>query len=138
MIKKYLVEYRSLRKEIEDFECELRNDYQHDKVMGSSSQFPYTRRTFSVKGLKDNRRNDERLARLNALRLQKKKVDKFISEIPDRITKRIFILKYIEGENKRSWAEVAEEIGGGNTADGVRMCVNYYLKKQKNKYSLIW
>ena len=44
-------------------------------------------------------------------------VEKFIASIKDSHTRRIVELRVVEG---LSWREVAEEIGGGNTENGVK------------------
>lgn len=44
-------------------------------------------------------------------------VEKFISSIKDSHTRRIVELRVVEG---LSWKQVAEEIGGGNTENGVK------------------
>ncbi len=129
MNKKELSEYRYIVKEIERLENAVASEFEHSKVSGSHSEFPFTRRTFSVSGIRHSGKNAETLAQIKALKKQKAKVDRFISSIADRMTKRIFVLKYIQGERKPTWNEVADEIGGGNNGDNIRMSVNNYLKK---------
>lgn len=56
------------------------------------------------------------------------KVEEFIYSIPDEecVIRRIINLFVID---RMSWQEVAFAIGGGNTADSVRMMYERYLKK---------
>lgn len=51
---------------------------------------------------------------------------RYIENITDHTTYLIFRYRFIFDY---SWTKVAMEIGGGNTADSVRMQVNRYLKK---------
>lgn len=54
-------------------------------------------------------------------------VEKFIFGIEESRTRRIFTMRYIDGKN---WQEIATDMGGGNTADGVRMIANRYMLKK--------
>lgn len=51
---------------------------------------------------------------------------RYINDIPDSLTRQIFRLRYAE---RKTWQQVANEVGGGNTADNVRMIHNNYLAK---------
>lgn len=53
-------------------------------------------------------------------------VEKFIASIDDSRIRRIINLRFIEG---KSWNEVADNIGGGNTEDSVRMAFNRFMGK---------
>lgn len=53
---------------------------------------------------------------------------RFINGIPDSQLRTIFILRFI---SSKSWNEVADYIGGGNTEQGVCMRVLRYLKKSE-------
>lgn len=59
---------------------------------------------------------------------ERKRLEQYISEIPDSLTRLIFQLRFIDGF---SWVRVAFSIGGGNTEESVRKRVYRYLK-QKN------
>lgn len=52
--------------------------------------------------------------------------ERYIAQIPDGYTRRVFTLRFIDGY---SWLGVAMQIGGGNTADSVRMTVIRYINK---------
>lgn len=56
---------------------------------------------------------------------ERARLERWISEIPDSLTRQIFLLRFAECLN---WAQVAIRIGGGNTIDGVRQRVYRYLK----------
>lgn len=50
---------------------------------------------------------------------------RYIANIDDALTRRIFELRYISGQ---SWEQVAKSVGGGNTAEAVRKRHNRYLR----------
>ncbi len=58
-----------------------------------------------------------------------KKLNQFISRIEDSMLRQVVMLRFIQG---LSWVQVALHLGGGNSADGVRMMVKRYLKKYGN------
>lgn len=59
---------------------------------------------------------------------ERNRLERYISDIPDSITRQVFQLRFISG---LPWAQIALSIGGGNTEEGVRKRVYRYLK-QKN------
>ena len=54
------------------------------------------------------------------------RLNRYIANVQDSLTRQIMALRFVNG---MSWNQVAMCVGGGNTADGVRMLVNRYLKK---------
>jgi hypothetical protein len=50
-----------------------------------------------------------------------------IARIDDAYMRKIFQLRYMRG---MTWAKIALTIGGGNTADGVRIAHSRFLKKR--------
>ena len=52
------------------------------------------------------------------------RLNRYIGSIEDSLTRQILSLRYING---LSWQQVASSIGGGNTADGVRMLHNRFM-----------
>lgn len=59
---------------------------------------------------------------------ERNRLERYISDIPDSITRQVFHLRFVSG---LPWAQIALSIGGGNTEEGVRKRVYRYLK-QKN------
>ena len=55
---------------------------------------------------------------------ERNRLERYISDIPDSMTRQIFALRFING---LTWYQVAAHIGGGNTEDSVRMACNRYL-----------
>lgn len=69
----------------------------------------------------------------NIIRTKRKKcmdernsLERYIAEIPDSLTRQIFTLRFVEG---LSWHNVAFGVGGGNTADSVRMICRRYIEQ---------
>lgn len=56
---------------------------------------------------------------------ERNRLERYISDIPDSLTRQIFALRFING---LTWYQTAMHIGGGNTEDGVRQRVYRYLK----------
>lgn len=54
------------------------------------------------------------------------RLNRYIAAIPDSHIRQIFTLRHVNG---LTWRQVANQIGGGNTEDGVRMIHDRYLAK---------
>lgn len=52
-------------------------------------------------------------------------IHRYINDIPDSLTRQIFRLRYAEC---KTWQQVANEVGGGNTSSAVRMIHDRYLQ----------
>jgi hypothetical protein len=55
---------------------------------------------------------------------EKARLERWIDQIPDSLTRQIFRYRFAEG---MSWGDVAVQIGGGNTVDGVKKRCYRYL-----------
>lgn len=60
--------------------------------------------------------------------IERKRLERYISEIPDSLTRQIFTLRFING---LSWLQVAYSIGGNNTEQSVKMICYRYIKNSK-------
>lgn len=58
---------------------------------------------------------------------ERNRLERYIADIPDSLTRQIFTLRFING---LTWYQVAMHIGGGNTEDSVRMLCNRYLASE--------
>lgn len=65
---------------------------------------------------------DEQLAELET------QVEHFLSELADSRLRQMIEYRYIEG---MSWVQVADKMGGNNTADGCRMAVERFLRNKR-------
>lgn len=59
---------------------------------------------------------------------QARRINEYIIGIDDAQLRLIMYLRFIK---RMSWQQVANRIGGGNTADGVRMRCNRFLRQNK-------
>lgn len=105
-----------------------------DSVRGSSPYFPYLEHSIRIEGI-DYKGYSNRINRLQR-RLQGQleelmditdKAYEYIEGIDDSLIRQILTYRYING---LSWTQVAAHIGGGNTADSVRMAHNRFFQGQ--------
>lgn len=129
MTVKELKQYRSICREIVEKETEIKEHTVCDTVVGSSPEFPFVKHTITVGGVEHGEKYAETIAQIQRLKRQKRRIERFISSISDSQTRRIFEYKYIKGNYCPSWNAVALAVGGGNTADGVRMRALRYLRQ---------
>lgn len=115
-ITKLLKQYKDLCREIKELEnyikkLENRNvsDIVSDIVAGSNNEFPYQIVNFKIEGLAhtDKLRKVlvERKVKCEQLKI---KIEEFISDIPDSITRQVFQYRYIDG---LGWQVIAYRIG---------------------------
>ncbi|MEG1276260.1 MAG: hypothetical protein RSD27_11325 [Ruthenibacterium sp.] len=52
------------------------------------------------------------------------RLNRYIASVEDSLTRQVLSLRYVDG---LSWTAVAAHVGGGNTADSVRMAHNRFL-----------
>lgn len=107
-----------------------------DSVKGSMHEFPYAAQNFKIAGISHTvlehpgelKRQETILTerKANAERV-KTQVEAWLNTIPMRM-QRIVKMKYFE---KKTWGEVAKQIGRNATADGVRMEFDNFIKKIK-------
>lgn len=108
---------------------ESKNNIIKTTVRGSSPEFPYTERRYSVEGFDSNtlrklERKEQSLIKSRiALSEAKEEVENLMLELPPRIQR---IIKYKYFENM-TWEEVAVKIGRG-TGDSLRMEMKRFLK----------
>lgn len=136
MDKKKLSQLRYLNKEIELLKEQIDNlDYNitTDTVKGSDTEYPYISRNIKITGvdIQDYERKAKRLKRKLSRRVEElldllEEINEYIESIDDSLIRQIIILRYING---LTWDQVAAHIGGGNTADSVRMALNRFLKR---------
>lgn len=137
MTKEMLKQYRFCKKRIIELNKEIdklkRENTVQDTVHGSQKDFPYTMRTRVISGCPDIYDNSSEINRLYKERDRCKKtvyeISVFIHSIEDSIVRRALIMRYIEGDSPPKWDKIAIKIGGGNTADSIRMTVSRYIEK---------
>lgn len=57
---------------------------------------------------------------------ERNRLERYIAEIPDSLTRQIFQLRFIKG---LTWLQIAYSVGGNNTEASVKMVCYRYLKK---------
>ena len=61
---------------------------------------------------------------------ERNRLERYIADIPDSLTRQIFALRFING---MSWVRVAMHVGGNNTADSVRMTCKRFIDHENEK-----
>lgn len=107
-----------LRREIDILKEELANEepkMTHDKVKGSSTDFPYTLKNITITGL-DVSEYNKRLQRIRK-RLQNRieelselveRLTNYIDSVEDSEMRQILVLRYIKG---LKWYQIPEQLG---------------------------
>lgn len=141
MTRDRLDQYLALKKETALLEREIdllrerSAEVVTDVVSGSSSSYPYTRRTFSISGLcvKDLERLEGRMQRLRdrkqRISNEADEIDHFIDQVTDSQMRQILYLKYLRGF---SWRQVARQLGGRNTEEGVKKACYRFFEKMES------
>lgn len=70
--------------------------------------------------------------KLAEIQMQRRKIMDFISAIDDSLIRQIIFYRHI---SLMKWNEVARNIGGDNTGDGLRMMHDRYLEQSVSKRS---
>lgn len=133
MTKKELEQYRSVVAEIRETEERIKENTVTDTVSGSDAEFPYTKHSMSVAGLEKNEYNNILLARRNKLQRQRQKVERYVDGIEDSLTRRIFRMRYIEGEVRPTWAQITRKIYPKLTIDKFER-MRWSLIKRHDRY----
>jgi len=117
-MKQTLRQYNSIREEIKELRREIarlekqETRYATDKVVGSDNQFPYAKKHFTITGIVENknliRKKEILINRLEKCEEIKIEIDRFITEIPDSKTRRIFKYRYID---EMEWLPISMRFG---------------------------
>lgn len=140
-IEDILRQYTALQKEIVYWRNKLRDLEENptivsDKVYGSSPEFPYLKRSYTIEGIeptdtisKSLGRKKTRIRRLmeRALELEEE-VEIFIESIDDSITRQAFSLRYLDGY---SWRDTSVKLGSHDESYSRKLCKNYLKKRAK-------
>lgn len=59
---------------------------------------------------------------------ERSRLERYIADIDDSLTRMIFRLRFVNG---LSWRQVAASVGGGNTEESVKKACYRYLKKSE-------
>ncbi|OLS02016.1 hypothetical protein [Tissierella creatinophila] len=134
-MKKTLKQYNSLIKEIKELNEEIERmknkkySYEKDSVTGSNSEFPYQPMNFNIEGIVtiDTTVKEKilinRKYKCEEIKLE---IEKFISDIPDSLTRRVFRYRYIDN---LEWLPIARRIGRHDESYPRKMIHDRYLEK---------
>ena len=134
-ITKLLKQYKDLCREIKELENYIekleKNRNVSDIVAGSNNEFPYQIVNFKIEGLAptDKLRKVlvERKVKCEQLKI---KIEEFISDIPDSITRQVLQYRYIDG---LGWQAIAYRIGRHDESYPRKMIHDKYLKGLENE-----
>ena len=120
MTKELLEQYPDICAEIKELEELLRRGVS-DTVSASSTEYPYTQHTVTVKGVPPDLRG-----RLDRLKAQKAEIEAFVAGLPNIQQRRIVTYRAKMGY---SWAIVAAKMGHRYSENSVKHI--YYRALQK-------
>lgn len=142
MTKKEMEQYRHLGREIQLYQSQKkatrRNLAEYEQaastVRGSMPQFPFTQHSIAVgnvPGYEDEQKAEirEYAVKIERLINQRQAVRDYIASIEDSELRQIFTLRYLVGNRKLEWGEVARKMGPGYSAESVRKRVKRFLQK---------
>ena len=128
-----LKNYRALCDEIMDKKSRLKSKTAGLVVSGSSTEFPYTKHAISIEGVTTSDENAKLLQKIKTLEQEKEEIEDFVYSIKDTFIRQAIEYRYLLGFHQYTWEKIAQILGGGNSADGVRMMVKRYLEKNCDK-----
>ena len=134
-MKETLKQYNSIREEIKELRREIarlekqETRYATDKVVGSDNRFPYAEKSFTITGIVEDknliRKKEILIDRFRKCEKIKIEIDKFITEIPDSLTRRVFRYRYIDELN---WQAIAFRIGKHDESYPRKLVHDKYLE----------
>lgn len=111
MTRERLEAYRSEKDEIAELQCKLDHLGEGDSMIGNDTVFDY-RKGYPVPQAvvgydydKHCRTEERYLNQIGKLRKNCEEVEKWIEDIPDSLTRRIFRMRYIEGMSQQKIAK---------------------------------
>lgn len=122
MTKELLEQYPDICAEIKELEEQLRRGVS-DTVSASSTEYPYTQHTVTVKGVPP-----ELHGRLDRLRAQKAEIEAFVAGLPNSRQRRVVTYRALRGY---SWATVAAKMGHRYSEESARQFYCRILQKIK-------
>lgn len=123
-----LKNYRSLCDEIMDKKDRLKHKTAGIVVSGSSTEFPYTKRSFSIEGVTTSEENAKLLQKIKTLEQEKEEIEDFVYSIEDSQTRRIFEYRYLLGTRKYTWQRIATIIGENDESYPRRVVKRFFEK----------
>lgn len=116
MTKERLAAYRSNRQEILELTYTLENRWKSETMIGNDVIFDYSKgypMPQSIVGFdqeKYERLQDRDLHRKEHLEIENAEIDEFVGKIEDSITRRIFMMYFIDGSSPVKQKDVAKKV----------------------------
>ena len=130
LTKEQLKKYRALKFELADVNTQIQLGSTQDSVQGSMKEFPWTIGTRHVEGVPDE--DYDLLVRKSDLKAQIKEIEDFVNGIHNYRIKKAIQIYYIDdiesGEDKPTWEDVADKMGGGQSSEAIKKMVTRYLQ----------
>lgn len=133
-LKKYISQYNELQKEIEYYNKKIRqlnaNSTVHSVVSSSMGPPSFAKTSITISGTEIKSDYKRKKYQKFLITAKDKQLDivinleKEIQKIDDCLVRLGIRYKYIEG---LEWKQVAQKIGGNNTAESIRKTVHRYL-----------
>lgn len=133
-LKKYINQYREIKAEIVDLKQRIKkqksNIITKDVVTASSGSPSYAKHSVVIRGVDVKLSNKIRTYQTLLVNAETKltqtliDLETEIQNIDDSFIRHLIRLRYIDG---LAWRQVAQNIGGNNTADSIRIAVHRYL-----------
>lgn len=119
--------YRSIELKLDRLREELAEHYACEPVSGSRGAPSFAKTTRYAEGYPSTPRVAALEREIAALEAEIAEVERFVQEIPDPQTRRMFELKFISGERKPTYWQVAMMLGGGMSEHCVRNRIKRFL-----------
>ena len=126
-MEKKLKQFTALQLEIKRYESKLRTlDIEFDKVYGSDTEFPYTKKSFNIYGENAARKKQKRERyehMLEKCTQLENEIEEWIMQIPDSATRLVFSYRYVDN---LTWRVIGRKLNRSESY--VRFHVHdYYL-----------
>lgn len=130
MNKKQLKQLRFLYQEINMIQEKINSlQIESAAVSASDREWPYCKHTEIITGLpslEDQRKRRKLEQRKAKCRQQVEQIEAYIYHVEDSLIRQLLIYRYVEGLR---WNDIAAKMGGGYSADYLRIMLDRFLEK---------
>lgn len=124
-----LQNYRNNVFELSEIEQELREATVHDAVQ-SAAKFPYSKHTVPVDGVPPGKDAYHLQIQAQELRQEIRQAKQIVKTLPNARLRAAAKIYYLDEHDERvTWEDVADIIGGGVTGESLRNAIKRNLKK---------
>lgn len=130
MTKEQLKRYREWKLELDEINDEINEKCIKGSVQGSMIDYPYILQNHKIGGIADA--DYGLLERKAEIKAQIKEIEDFLNSIHNYRIKKAIQIYYIDdiesGEDKPTWEDVADKMGGGQSSEAIKKMVTRYLQ----------